>query len=103
VIFDPTNRLGRGVLRAFVNVGGTYQVLAEPWFAQVGLGLLLWQGTFEGHTATWLRWCDQERRIIPTGQERATQMEQKWQQEQEARERLEAKLRELGVDPKTLS
>jgi hypothetical protein len=122
-IFDPTERLGKGVLRAFANHAGLYQALGEPWFPLVGLGLVLWQGTYEGHTTTWLRWCDPERRIIPTGQERAEQEKQRAEQEKQraeqekqraeqmgqqldqerhTRERLDAKLHALGIDPKSV-
>lgn len=60
------------------------------WLKAVGLGLTLWEGQFEEEvTRLWLRWCDQTGQVIPTGAERA--------------DRLAAKLRELGVDPDTLS
>ena len=101
-IFDSTERLKKGVLRTFVNHAGRYQPLSEPWFPLVRLGLFLWQGVYEGHTAQWLRWYDQERRLIPTGQERAEQLEKQLDQERQARERLEAKLRELRIDPKSV-
>jgi len=120
VIFDPSERLGKGILRAFVLHGGAYQPLPEPWFPALNLGLILWQGTFEGHAAQWLRWCDEERRIIPTGQERADKEYQRAEEERlradnaderaeqqrlrgdeerRKREQLEARLRALGVDP----
>jgi len=41
----------------------------------LGLSLTLWQGVFEGHQDTWLRWCDAEGRLIPTGEERAHRAE----------------------------
>jgi hypothetical protein len=61
----------------------------------VGLGLTLWRGSFEGTDASWLRWCDQDGSIIPTGAERA-------EQERERAERLAPRLRELGVDPEVI-
>jgi Uma2 family endonuclease len=85
VIFDPDNRLGEGVLRCFVVTGREYQPLAGQWLPGVGLGLTLWEGDFEGHHRQWLRWCDQQGQVIPTGAERAA--------------RLEARLRELGIEP----
>ena len=48
-----------------------YEPIEPYWFPEVGLGLTLWEGVFEGVQATWLRWCDQEGRVIPTGAERA--------------------------------
>jgi hypothetical protein len=38
----------------------------------IGLGLTLWEGRFEEEvTRLWLRWCDREGAVIPTGAERA--------------------------------
>jgi hypothetical protein len=51
----------------------------STYWPDVGLGLTLWEGSFEGHRDTWLRWCDREGRVIPTGAELA-------RQEREARE-----------------
>jgi Uma2 family endonuclease len=85
VIFDPRNLLEGGVLRAGVLNRRDYAPLDPPWFPEIGVGLTLWQGAFEGFTDTWLRWCDENGRVIPTGAERA--------------ERLAAQLRALGVNP----
>ena len=92
VVFDPLQQLGDELLRVFGLREGQYVALAEPWLEQVGLGLTLWEGEFEGVRTTWLRWCDREGNLLPTGSERAAQAEAK-------AERLAARLRELGVDP----
>jgi hypothetical protein len=42
--------------------------------------------------AVWLRWCDQEGNVIPTGAELA-------EAERARAERLAARLRALGIDP----
>jgi hypothetical protein len=47
---------------------------------------------FEGVDGRWLRWCDVNGVIVPTGEERA-------EQERGRAEKLAAKLRALGVDP----
>jgi hypothetical protein len=113
VIFDPANRLRNGVLRSFVLSGGEYQPLTNHWFPRVNLGLTLWEGGYEGHQGRWLRWCDAQRQVIPTGAERADQQRQRADQQRqradqqrqradqecERRERLEARLRELGLEP----
>ncbi|HJT76432.1 MAG TPA: Uma2 family endonuclease [Gemmataceae bacterium] len=91
-IHDPRDLLGHGVLRAFALSEGVYQPLAAPWFAQVGLGLALWEGEFEGARARWLRWCDREGKPILTGKERAERAEGQ-------AERLRAQLRALGINP----
>jgi hypothetical protein len=106
VIFDPQNRLGQGILRAFALREGQYEPIEPGWFPAVGLGLTLWEGAFEGRHARWLRWCRQDGQVIPTGREGVEQERQARQQleeqarrDREARERLEARLREAGIDP----
>jgi Putative restriction endonuclease len=113
VIFDPDNLLGGGILRIYDLHVGKYQLLATPWLDAVGLGLRLWQGTFEDFEATWLRWCDRDGRLIPTGTEgreqerqraesehqRAENERQRADQANQENERLRKKLRELGVEP----
>jgi Uma2 family endonuclease len=92
VIFDPEDRLGGGELRSFVLNGGEYQPLAEQRFPRVGLGLTLWEGAYEGSQGHWLRWCDLQGKLIPTARERIDE-------ERRRREHLEARLRELGLEP----
>ena len=94
VIFDPENRLGNGVLRSFFLDlhQGAYQPLPANWFPRVQLGVTLWEGAYEGHATRWLRWCNEQGQVIPTGRERA-------EQERLRADRLAAQLRELGVNP----
>ena len=92
VIFDPDEILEHGVLRAFELVGKNYRPIDPGLLPDVGLGLVLWQGTFQGVEDTWLRWCDEKGQLIPTGAERAEVAEERL-------ERLRAKLREAGIDP----
>jgi Uma2 family endonuclease len=91
-IFDPGNRLGKGILRTFSRPGKTYKPLTSNWFDEAQIGLTLWEGTYEGYTAQWLRWCDEQGQVIPTGSERL-------EHERLRREQLEARLRELGLEP----
>lgn len=71
-----TNRL-----RFFRLTGGRYQEQTiDPshsrcWIPELGLGLGLWQGAFEGITRHWLRWYDPQGNWIPTDAERAMQAE----------------------------
>jgi Uma2 family endonuclease len=71
-----TNRV-----RFFQLTGGRYQEQAldptQPrlWIPELGLGLGLWQGEFEGVTRHWLRWYDDQENWIPTDTERAIQAE----------------------------
>ncbi|RMF33653.1 MAG: Uma2 family endonuclease [Chloroflexi bacterium] len=93
VVFDPGELLGIGLLRVHeLSPLKPPQVISEKELPGVGLGLTLWQGEYEGVEALWLRWCDLEGRVIPTGAERA-------EQERRRAERLAAQLRALGVEP----
>lgn len=90
-VFDPLRQLqaqdemNGSLLQVYGLMAGKYIELTEPWLETVGLGLTLWDGEFETQPGIWLRWCDQEGKIIPTGAERA--------------ERLAERLRAMGVDP----
>jgi hypothetical protein len=92
MIFDPGNLYKHGVLRGFELRGGEYEPIDPAWLAQIGLGLKLWSGEFEGSHENWLRWFDREGRIIPTGEERAREAADKLR-------RLQERMRDLGIDP----
>jgi hypothetical protein len=94
VIYDPNNLLHGGVLRAYVLQRNKYEPVEPRWLPEIGLGLVLWEGIFEGQPQTWLRWCDQEGRVILTGAERAVEANAKLK-------RLAAQLRALGIEPET--
>jgi len=82
--------------------------LDEPiWLEEVGLGLTLWRGQFEEKvTRLWLRWCEYDGQVIPTGAE-ATEFERQQKElerqqkefERQRAERLAEQLRSLGIDP----
>lgn len=113
VVFDPIQQLGESVLQIFQLQGTSYVLMTETWLEQVGLGLTLWEGVFEGRDDVWLRWCDREGNVILTGMERSQQAESQLQQaesqlqetqslleqERQRAEQLAQKLRDLGVDP----
>jgi hypothetical protein len=48
-------------------------------------GARLWRGKYEDAEREWLRWCDRDGKVIPTGAERATGAEQRAKEEQQAR------------------
>ncbi len=107
VVFDPGGFLGIGLLRVHeLSPLKPPKVISEKELPGVGLGLTLWQGEYEGVEALWLRWCDLEGQVIPTGAERAEQERQRAEQERQRAERerqraerLAAQLRALGVEP----
>lgn len=99
VVFDPLQQLGDELLRVFGLHEGQYVALAAPWLEQVGLGLTLWDGEFEGVRTTWLRWCDREGNLLPTGAEQAVQERLRAEQAEAKAAKLADRLRELGIDP----
>lgn len=76
VVYDPQKRLSKDVLRIYeLGFGKRYRPRKDHQLPDLGLGLTLWQGVFEGHETTWLRWLDAQGRLIPTGEERAQSAE----------------------------
>ena len=127
VVFDPQRLLGEEALRCYELRGRTYAPCAGGWLGDVGLGVRLWEGEYEGVRTVWLRWCDREGNVIPTGaelaeaeraraeeaqrraeaeraraeeeQQRAEEARQRAEAERARAERLAARLRALGIDP----
>jgi Uma2 family endonuclease len=95
IVFDPSRQLGETTLRIFELRGIRYTEVTETWLEQVGLGVTLWEGVFEGKREVWLRWCDQSGNLLLTGDERAVQAEERAQL-------LAERLKALGIDPDTL-
>ena len=83
-IFDPARAVQSEALRVFVLRNTRYVPCPGEWLPALGLGLVLWRGRFEQCDVEWLRWCDREGRVIPTGAERA---EQESQRADQARQR----------------
>jgi Uma2 family endonuclease len=98
-VFDPFYQLGGELLQVFEWRHGKYEPQAEWVFPILGLGLTLWEGAYEGRHERWLRWCDAEGGLIPTGTERAEREAERAEREAERADRLAARLRELGIDP----
>jgi Uma2 family endonuclease len=97
VIHDPERWLGERPLRAFERHGRRYvEMLDCSWLEQLGLGLTLWKGTFEGWSDTWLRWCDREGNLLPTGEEQRERAEAAEARVGEQRERAEAAEARVG-------
>jgi Uma2 family endonuclease len=72
------------------------------WFEELGLGLGLWTGSYEGFDRPWLRWYN-ESGWIPTPQEqaeaqRANLAETRAAEAERRADRLAARLRELGLE-----
>ncbi|MFP4103384.1 Uma2 family endonuclease [Coleofasciculus sp.] len=81
-------------LRAFKLNGAHYQELevqdGRVWMSELGLGLGLWQGEFQGINRLWLRWYDAQGNWILTEAERERQRaEQERQRAEQERQRAE--------------
>ncbi len=72
--------------------------MTETWLEQVGIGLTIWDGVFEGKHDRWLRWCTRDG-VVPTGAERAEQERQRAERAEARATRLAEQLRALGIDP----
>jgi hypothetical protein len=107
VIFDPDRMLKAEVLRGYRLDPLEYRRLDEPIeFPNIGLGLRLWKGAYEGLDTTWLRWVDAGGVPIATGQERAESEQRLREGEQRLREaerqradRLAEQLGQHGIEP----
>ncbi|AUX42562.1 hypothetical protein SOCE26_039950 [Sorangium cellulosum] len=99
VVYDPLRELGGPTLRTFEARGDLYVPVERPWFESVGLGLVEWEGSFEGTSGAWLRWCTRDGRVVPTGAERAATAETRAATAETRAERLAARLRAMGIDP----
>jgi Uma2 family endonuclease len=95
-VHDPFHHLGKRELRLFKLEGGKYVEMADPTrMPELGLGFVLWEGSYSDVEARWLRFVDAEGQLILTGLERA-EKETERANEAEARAReLELRLREL--------
>jgi hypothetical protein len=112
-IYDPDGCIQSEPLSVYVLRERTYVPCSPEWLPVLGLGLTLWRGRFENCESLWLRWCDRQGRVIPTGAERAEQERDRAEQERERAEqereqadhqrlraeRLASQLRDLGVTP----
>ncbi|MEE3715793.1 Uma2 family endonuclease [Tumidithrix elongata RA019] len=84
--------------------------LGRVWIPELELFLGIWSGARLSQTNNWLRWWDKAGNLLlwsseQTEQERqrAEQEHQRAEQERQRADVLAAKLRELGIDPSTLT
>jgi hypothetical protein len=79
---------------------GIVAIGQSVWLEGVGLGLTLWEGQFEEEvTRLWLRWCDRQGQVIPTGAE-GKEMERQRADEAELRaQRFAERLQAMGINP----
>jgi hypothetical protein len=99
VVWDPEGHLSDEPLQCFELRGMLYVKKKDLSFPALGLGLVVWEGTYEGCTSRWIRWVDAAGVLLPTGAEAAARATERAVQATERAERLAARLRALGVDP----
>jgi Uma2 family endonuclease len=93
IIHDPYKYLYKQELNIFQLVNGQYEPYQEGengYMPEIDLGLLLWEGVFEGASAPFVRWCDKEGLMLRTGAEGIAEEEQR-AKEAEERAQEEAK------------
>ncbi|NOT57096.1 MAG: Uma2 family endonuclease [Deltaproteobacteria bacterium] len=92
VIYDPRLEVMEEALTVYELRDLQYERRENRLFACLKLGLTLWEGEFEGKVDTWLRWTDEQGKLIPTGKERAEQADQRAEQadQRAEQERLRA-------------
>lgn len=106
VVFDPFRVLGDEPLQVYERaLWRNYRKREDFHLPEVELSLKLWQGEFEGVAGEWLRWCDAEGNLIPTGMERAATesvarrtVETRLAVEREARTAAEAELEGMRAE-----
>jgi Uma2 family endonuclease len=91
IVYDPLQQLRTQALHIYEKQGLQYQPFPGGTLPGVGLGLVLWEGLYEGKRDTWLRWCDVQGQVIPTGAERAEREAARAEQEAARAEREAAR------------
>ena len=100
-----------GRVEVYQFVINAYQpVPASAWggytIAPLGAALGIWGGRYQHQDLPWLRWYDEAGNLLPPGEERAEherrakeQAQQRAEHERQRADRLEARLRAMGIDP----
>ena len=79
--FDPQQLIQEDELQVYQLSLGRYVLKQDHQLDQVNLGVVLWDGVFEGLHECWLRWCDADGILIPTGEEGRIQERHQVEQE----------------------
>jgi hypothetical protein len=104
VIYDPLRQVMPDALTIYHLHDAVYQRQDSALLDRLGLGLTLWNGSFESKHDTWLRWTDAEGELIPSGKERAEEEHQRAEAEhlRAEDEHLRAEQERLRADEERL-
>ncbi len=86
VVFDPQRLVQKEELRVYELSVGQYIPKLDGWLTKAGVGVTLWDGVYENMQARWLRWCDQDKELVPTGDEKARREQERAERESERAE-----------------
>jgi hypothetical protein len=101
VVFDPFHELSEMKLCVYeLGFGKRLRPRKDFVLPTLGLSLTLWEGEYEGIHDTWLRWCDQDGRMIPTGKEGREQESARADSAEAEVARLREELARLRNSPK---
>ncbi len=118
-VWDPDGFLSKTPLRCMRLTDGKYTP-CDPWIAEMEIGLTTWDGNYDGYVGHFLRWCNANGNLLPTGFERAIAAEEKALEiklqategsrretaradaAEEKVRKLAEKMRSLGLDPESL-
>ncbi len=96
VVFDPAHQISKNTLTVYeLGFGKRLRPRKDSQLPELGLSLQLWKGTFEGKIGEWLRWYDAKGKLLPTGEERATQAEKRASKAEAELKKLKAELAKL--------
>jgi len=101
IIYDPQHFIQKEALRVYELSAKGYIPIIDNHLSQIGLKVTLWEGIYEGRMDTWLRFCDNEGNLIPTGFERAETERKKAEQAQQDAETVRKKAEQAQQDAET--
>ncbi len=88
IILDPLLQIQDEMLRIYeLSAGGVYVGKTGDFLDGTGLGVMIWDGIFEGRYESWLRWLDEEGKMILTGFERSCIERRRAEQERQRAEK----------------
>ncbi|MEW6279051.1 MAG: Uma2 family endonuclease [Candidatus Eremiobacterota bacterium] len=92
VIHDPFHRLSQRSVRIFQLSGTSYVEKVDRTFPELGLGLTLWEGEFDGLHGQWLRWTDRAGCLLETGTEARAREQARADREQARADQAQARV-----------